>query len=94
MSKEVSVSDILDMNDMVVSTKGYTRKQLTEAFDKLTDGMDNWKMPILKLIHKDEFDISNEACIFFTGSSLKDAGIDENDCMLVSAAGYYETIGS
>jgi len=51
-------------------------------------------MPVLKLIHKDEFDISNEACIFFTGSALKHAGVDENDCMLVSAAGYYNTIGA
>lgn len=92
MSKEVSVAEILDMDDMVVSTQGYTRKQLSDAFDKIADPS-NWKMPILKLIHKDEFDISNEACIFFTGSPLNDAGIDENDCMLVSAAGYYNTIG-
>jgi len=94
MSKETTVATILkDLDDKVVSLNGYTRGELSNAFDKIADPS-NWKMPILKLIHKDEFDISNEACIFFTGSALKHAGVDENDCMLVSAAGYYNTIGA
>ena len=37
MSKEVNVADILDQDNMVVSTKGFTRGQLKTAFDKLTE---------------------------------------------------------
>jgi hypothetical protein len=94
MSKEVSVADILDMDDMVVSTKGFTRGELSKAFDKLTKGMDNWKMPIHTRIHIGEWNLMIEACAFFTGSRLwqvKDLG---QYMMEVKADGYYKTIGA
>ena len=95
MSKETTVATILkDLDDKVVSPNGYSRGELSEAFDRIKDPK-NWKMPIMKLIHKDEFDICDEACVFFTGSRLVPADSpDENGGVLVSAAGYYATIGA
>lgn len=94
MSKEVSVAEILYMDDMVVSPKGYTRGELKTAFDKLTEGMENWKMPIHTNIHIGEWNLMIEACEFFTGSKLwqvKDLGLG---MMEVKADGYYNTIGA
>lgn len=94
MTKEVSVAEILDMDELVVSPKGYTRGELSKAFDKLTENLDNWKMPIHTTIHIGEWNLMIEACKFFTGSQLwqvKDLG----QCMMeVRADGYYKTIGA
>ena len=94
MTKEVSVAEILDMDDLVVSPKGYTRGELKIAFDKLTENLDNWKMPIHTNIHIGEWYLMIEACEFFTGSKLwqvKDLG----QCMMeVKADGYYKAIGA
>lgn len=94
MSKEVSVAEILDMDDMVVSTKGFTRGELKTAFDKLTEGMENWKMPIHTRIHIGEWNLMIEACAFFTGSNLwqvRDLGLG---MMEVKADGYYKAVGA
>ena len=99
MSKEVSVAEMLDavrlmnraMDDMVVSTQGYTRKQLSDAFDIIADPS-NWKMPITAIIKIDELDLYNEACIFFTGAPLSVEHTQGNRAA-VSSPGYYETIG-
>jgi hypothetical protein len=94
MTKEVSVAEILDMDDLVVSPKGYTRGELKIAFDKLTENLDNWKMPIHTNIHIGEWNLMIEACVFFTGSKLwqvKDLG----QCMMeVKAEGYYKAMAS
>ena len=86
MSKEVS------MDDMVVSTQGYTRKQLSDAFDTIADPS-NWKLPVTGIIKLDEVDLYNEACLFFTGGGLTVEYI-QGDRAAVSGAGYYEIIGS
>ena len=91
MSKEVNVADILDQDDMVVSTKGFTRGQLKTAFDKLTEKLDDWKMPINTVIHIKDWYLMIEACSLFTGSQLwqvKDLGLG---LMHVKADGYYNT---
>ena len=92
MIKEVNVADILDMDDMVVSTQGYTRKQLSDAFDTIADPS-NWKLPITAIVKLDELDLYNEACIFFTGDPLTVEYIQGNRAA-VSSPGYYETIGA
>ena len=92
MSKEVSVAEILDMDDMVVSTQGYTRKQLSDAFDSIADPS-NWKLPITGIVKLDELDLYNEACLFFTGGPLTVEYIEGNRAA-ISCAGYYETIGA
>jgi hypothetical protein len=43
---------------------------LKEKFDVLTDGMDNWKMPIDTVILANELNDMRDACEFFTGSEL------------------------
>ena len=67
---------------------------LSEAFDVLTEGMENWKDPIenVRIFSKD-FDIMNEACIHFTGSDLRIMS-SEDEYVTVSADGYYLTIGA
>ena len=82
----------LDMDDMVVSTQGYTRKQLVDAFDTIADPS-NWKMPITALVKLDELDVHNEACVFFTGAPLTVEHVQGNRAA-VSSPGYYETIGA
>lgn len=90
MTKEVSVAELLDMDDMVVSTQGYTRKQLSDAFDNIADPS-NWKMPITAIVKLDELDVHNEACIFFTGAPLTVEYIQGNRAA-VSSPGYYVTM--
>lgn len=92
MTKEVSVAEILDIDDMVVSTKGYTRKQLSNAFDTIADPS-NWKLPVTGIVKLDDLDLYNEACLFFTGGPLTVEYIEGNRAK-VSGAGYYEIIGS
>ena len=92
MSKEVSVAEILDIDDMIVSTHGYTRMQLVDAFDSIADPS-NWKLPITAIVKLDELDLYNEACVFFTGGCLTVEYI-QGDRAAVSGAGYYEIIGS
>jgi len=91
MTKEVGVSEILDMDDMIVSAQGYTRKQLSDAFDSIADPS-NWKLPITGIVKLDELDLYNEACLFFTGGCLTVEYI-QGDRAAVSGAGYYEVIG-
>ena len=43
---------------------------LKEKFDVLTDGMDNWKMPIDTVVPANELNDMRDACEFFTGSEL------------------------
>ena len=67
---------------------------LSEAFDVLTVGMENWKFPIENVsIFSEDFDIMNEACIHFTGSELRIMS-RKYEYVTVSADGYYLTIGA
>lgn len=81
------------MEDMIVSSLGYTKTQLTVAFDKLTEGMDNWKMPISSTIHISDWNVMCEACAFFTGSELYQTYDNGDGTMNVEAEGYYNAIG-
>ena len=80
--------------NVVVSSKGYTQKQLHSAFEKLTDGMENWKMPIRTKIHISDWNIMCEACIYMTGSELWQIYDLGEGIMEVAADGYYNTIGA
>ena len=83
MSKEVSDIEVHN---------GFGVGQLQTAFDKLTEGMDDCKMPINTHVHIGEWKLMIAACEFFTGSKLwqvKDLGLG---MMHVKADGYYKTI--
>jgi hypothetical protein len=71
-----------------------THEELKAAFEKVED-KSNWKLPLHGVIHKSEFDLVNEAAIYFAGSPLtvvnKLAG---GDLLEVRGAGYYECIGA
>lgn len=95
MNKQVSLGEILNMEDAIVKATGFTHGQLSDAFDKLTVGMENWKMPIEATIRESDFDLMNEACAWFTGSRLSALKLSNSgDLIQVSAAGYYMTIGA
>jgi len=74
--------------------KNYTQGQLSKAFDKLTQGMENWKMPIRTIIHTSEWPIMRDACVYFTGSELWQLYDNGDATMEVAAEGYYNTIGA
>lgn len=74
--------------------KNYTQLQLAKAFDKLTEGMENWKMPIRAIIHTSEWPIMQDACVYFTGSELWQIYDNGDATMEVAAEGYYNTIGA
>jgi len=68
---------------------------LTEKFDKLTEGMENWKMPIDTVIHTSELNDMRDACEWFTGSKLYVKEQVSNKLEYrVMAEGYYNAIGS
>lgn len=68
---------------------------LKEKFDVLTDGMDNWKMPIDTVILAKELNDMRDACAWFTGSELYVVEQIENKPMFrVKAEGYYNAIGA
>tara|TARA_R100000734_G_C3295957_1_gene87124 strand:- start:117 stop:374 length:258 start_codon:yes stop_codon:yes gene_type:complete len=82
----------INQNDEIATFA--TQGALKEKFDELTNYMDNWKDPIVSVINKKDYEIMNEACIHFTGSTLKIESHYQNNLILVSADGYYLTIGA
>ena len=68
---------------------------LTEKFEQLTEGMENWKMPIDTVIHTSELNDMRDACEWFTGSKLyvKEQVSNKLEYRVV-AEGYYNAIGS
>jgi hypothetical protein len=81
------------MENMIVY-KDYTQGQLRKAFDKLTEGMENWKNPIRNTIHTSEWTIMQDACVYFTGSELFQLYDNGDATMTVAAEGYYNAIGA
>lgn len=68
---------------------------LKEKFDVLTDGMDNWKMPIDTVIPVNELNDMRDACAWFTGSELYVVSqLDNEPKFRVVAEGYYNAIGA
>jgi|TARA_B110000259_G_C13993493_1_gene393497 hypothetical protein len=82
------------MKMKVVSSNGYTIGDFQEAFDKLTQNMENWKMPIKSTIRIAELTLMSEACTWFTGSELTQTNYNGDGTMEVSADGYYIAIGA
>ena len=82
------------MNMKVVSSNGYTIGDFQEAFDKLTQNMENWKMPIKATIRIAELTLMSEACTWFTGSELSQTNYRGDGTMEVSADGYYMAVGA
>lgn len=72
----------------------YSNEELKEAFDRLTEGMENWKMPIKAKIRLYEWYLMEQACIHFTGSELYQTFDLGEGWIEVYADGYYLTIGS
>ena len=77
-----------------VDGRDVTRGELAEAFDRLTFGMENWKLPIETTVRPEEFELMNEACLFFTGSSLTIKLPHKGTRFRVTAPGYFATIGA
>lgn len=68
---------------------------LSEKFDTLTEGMDNWKMPIDTVIPINELNDMRDACAWFTGSELYVVSqLDNEPKFRVKAEGYYNAVGA
>lgn len=70
---------------------------LREKFDVLTEGMEDWKMPIKAVVPIRELNDYRDACEFMTGSELyvvRQVNEPNFGDMLVRAEGYYNAIGS
>ena len=65
------------------------RECLSYYFDKLTEGMTDWKNPICARIPTEHFDEYNEACKYFTGTELQTMNAYSNGTSKVFAKGYY-----
>jgi Tfp pilus assembly PilM family ATPase len=65
---EGSMKEVIHKEDRVFL--GYTREELSKAFDKVANP-DNWKDEIEATIPASDFDIVNSAVIFFTGGGLE-----------------------
>lgn len=81
------------MDNKIVSIKGYTHKELSDAFKLIQNG-ENWKNPIDAWIHPNSFDVCDEACVYFTGSHLTRKQFVGSNALRVTAPGYYLTIGA
>jgi len=69
---------------------------LREKFDVLTEGMDDWKMPIVGVVPIRELDDYRDAVEFMTGSQLyvvKQVNEPNFGDMKVRAEGYYVAQG-
>ncbi|WP_162814998.1 hypothetical protein [Erythrobacter aureus] len=71
---------------------GFTRNQLSEAFEKVRDP-NNWKHPIDKVMPADlDQNLTSAAVAFFAGSETAFEQVPEG--VRVTAAGYYADIGA
>ncbi len=70
----------------------HTREQLKEAFEKVQN-KEHWKNPIDAYIRKDEYDITNEAIIYFTGTAINYSVLERGGPNMgklhIKADGYY-----
>lgn len=77
---------------------GFTHSELKQGFDRITDNLDNWKMPIRCTIQKEDFEQFNAACIFYCGCVLNVIMERETSCgtkwLDVWAEGYYNAVGA
>ena len=85
----VKFKQFLEEMENTVVYNGYTQGQLIEAFNKLTEGMEDWKMPIRSVIHTSEWNIMQDACVYFTGTELFQTACNGDATMNVAAPGYY-----
>ena len=65
------------------------RNCLTYYFDKLSEGMTDWKEAICARIPTEDFDVYDRACGYFTGTELQTVNTYSNGISKVFAKGYY-----
>lgn len=91
---EKIIAEINESMNEVVSG-GFTRRELSEAFDRVKDS-DHWKNRINKVVALEterEIKAVEVAVTFFTGSIATVTPLG-NDRFRVRAAGYFATIGA
>lgn len=81
-----------EMDNQFVSPQGWTRGELSEAFDKVKN-QENWKEPINARIPRVDYPMVGQAIIFFTGSVPKFV-FHADYTVSVTADGYYQAVGS
>jgi hypothetical protein len=71
----------------------YTLGELHAAMEAIQD-RDNWKNPIRCAIPAGRLDVASKAAAFFTGAPLTVEAVTADRMAVVSAPGYYATIGA
>jgi hypothetical protein len=75
-----------------ITQLNHTRDQLKEAFEKVQN-KEHWKNPIDAYIRKDEYDITNDAIAFFTGTRINSCVVEDGGPnrgkLHIKAHGYY-----
>ena len=91
--KRADFNRYIDYGDKVVSGE-FTQWQLQCALHTLTEMNERWKDPINTIISEKDYDICNEACMYFTGGMLDIVNTFEDGTIRVDSAGYYVNIGA
>lgn len=72
-----------------VCSEGFTEMQLHDAMTMI-ENKDHWKNPIDVVISTRFLTIARAACIFYTGTELKDTDVEDRaDLSRVTAPGYW-----
>ena len=77
---------LAEMDNELVSKQGWTRSELTEAFDKVQNPVD-WKGRVCGLIPKEAEEITREAIAFFTATEMRIIASDDTQ-IVIEADGY------
>ena len=89
-----TIRELLEIEQNQVVYNGFTRRQLTEAFNRV-ENKENWKLPIdaVVTVNFAELNAIKAAVIFFTGGAAKSkrrlAGVYH-----ITAPGYYNSVGA
>ena len=81
---------------MITFVENSYYEELKVKFDSLTEGMEDWKMPIDTVIPVRDLNVYRDACEFMTGSKLyvvKQVNEPNFGDMRVKAEGYYNAVG-
>jgi len=87
------VAEMMAELDNEVVSNGFTKKELSEAFDLVVSDSEHWKNPIDAVIDANKREVVDSAIKFFAGSTAHFSYVNEDE-LRVQAAGYYADIGS
>ena len=83
MTKEMT------MEEIALTAAEIDKVNKMRLFNYLTEGMEDWKMPIKATIPINHLNAYREACEYFTGTELYQTHYNGDGTIEVAAKGYY-----